>query len=198
MIFPFVTGTSAVPNSILVTSGVHDHDREAAAPSRNPADALGTALHRLRLDGSIFFRAEFTERWAYQSPTPDQMTQILRPDAKRLIIFHIVAAGSCWVQAPGGERLWHRRHHATSTQQQRCKQRTLLARRHSDLRTVTRNLQRTKNPELHASPPSTEAAEGVGLRVLTQGRHGVRSYAAATASSSGKPDRRKKYRDGQP
>jgi AraC-like DNA-binding protein len=108
MIFPFVTGTSAVPNSILVTSGVHDHDREAAAPSRNPADALGTALHRLRLDGSIFFRAEFTERWAYQSPTPDQMTQILRPDAKRLIIFHIVAAGSCWVQAPGGERLWAR------------------------------------------------------------------------------------------
>jgi len=92
----------------------------------------------------------------------------------------------------------HRRHHTISTQQQRCKQRPLLARRHSDLRTVTRNLQRTKNPELHASLPSTEAAEGVGLRVLTQGRLGVRSYAAATASSSGKPDRRKKYRDGQP
>ena len=86
----------------FVTSDLHDHDREAAAPSRNPADALGAALHRLRLDGAIFFRAEFTERWAYQSPTPDQMTQILRPDATRLIMFHIVAAGTCWAQVRGG------------------------------------------------------------------------------------------------
>jgi AraC-like DNA-binding protein len=60
----------------------------------------------LRLDGAIFFRAEFTERWAYRSPTPDQLTRILRPGAARLIIFHIVAAGACWVRLDGGERLW--------------------------------------------------------------------------------------------
>jgi len=60
------------------------------------------------LDGAIFFRAEFTERWAYRSPTPDQLTQILRPGAARLIIFHIVAAGACWVRVDRGERLWAR------------------------------------------------------------------------------------------
>ena len=88
-----------------MTSGESDHGRGTATPSRDTA-ALDGALTGLRLDGAIFFRAEFTERWAYRSPTPDQLTQILRPGAARLIIFHIVAAGACWVRLDGGERLW--------------------------------------------------------------------------------------------
>jgi AraC-like DNA-binding protein len=109
-----------VPDSILMAPHPNDHDRDAAGASRDPADVsaarvaggaatrdtLGAALHQLRLDGAIFFRAEFTERWAYQSPTADQLAQILRPGAQRLIIFHIVAAGGCWIQYDGGERLW--------------------------------------------------------------------------------------------
>ena len=35
------------------------------APARS---ALDDALERLRLDGAIFFRAEFTEGWSYESP----------------------------------------------------------------------------------------------------------------------------------
>ncbi|MFJ4953158.1 AraC family transcriptional regulator [Streptomyces sp. NPDC088760] len=71
-------------------------------------DPLTAALQGLRLDGAIFFRAEFTEGWAYRSPTPDQLVRILRPAAKRLIVFHIVAGGACWAQVPGGERVWAR------------------------------------------------------------------------------------------
>jgi AraC-like DNA-binding protein len=85
-----------------------DHGRGTATPSRDTAAAVGAALTGLRLDGAIFFRAEFTERWAYRSPTPDQLTQILRPGAARLIIFHIVAAGACWVRLDGGDRVWAR------------------------------------------------------------------------------------------
>lgn len=76
-----------------------------------PAAAWGTldsALQGLRLDGAIFFRAEFTEGWAYRSPTPDQLVRALRPGARRLIVFHIVARGECWARARGGERLWAR------------------------------------------------------------------------------------------
>jgi AraC-like DNA-binding protein len=91
----------AVPESILVTRAVNGHDRATAA-----ADPVTAALHGLRLDGAIFFRAEFTERWAYQSATTEQMVDILHPGAARLIIFHIVAAGRSWVQTEGGERLW--------------------------------------------------------------------------------------------
>ena len=86
-----------VPHSILVTFGDCDHGRGTATPSRDTA--LDGALAGLRLDGAIFFRAEFTERWAYRSPTPDQLTQILRPGAARLIIFHIVVASAMLLAA---------------------------------------------------------------------------------------------------
>jgi AraC-like DNA-binding protein len=69
--------------------------------------ALDDALARLRLDGAIFFRSEFTEGWSYESPAAaDELANTLRPGARRLIIFHIVAEGSCWISLAGGERLW--------------------------------------------------------------------------------------------
>lgn len=68
---------------------------------------LETALNGLQLDGAIFFRSEFTEAWAFASPQAGgEMAQALRPGAERLIMFHIVAAGSCWVAGPDGERHW--------------------------------------------------------------------------------------------
>lgn len=69
---------------------------------------LRAALENLRLDGAIFFRAEFTESWAFESPLKD-LTQALRPGAKSMILFHIVAAGRCWISMPGGERHWANR-----------------------------------------------------------------------------------------
>ncbi len=83
------------------------HDRETADPDRNlsaPAP-LDVALERLRLEGAIFFRAEFTEGWAYQSPPPE-LAGLLHPGARRLIQFHIVARGTCWVALDDGERRW--------------------------------------------------------------------------------------------
>jgi AraC-like DNA-binding protein len=76
---------------------------EPVAPS-----PLRAALENLRLDGAIFFRAEFTENWAFESPLKD-LTQALRPGAKSMILFHIVAAGRCWISMPGGERHWANR-----------------------------------------------------------------------------------------
>jgi AraC-like DNA-binding protein len=66
---------------------------------------LRAALEGLRLDGAIFFRAEFTESWAFESPLTE-MTGLIRPGAKRMILFHIVAAGRCWVSVGDGERHW--------------------------------------------------------------------------------------------
>ena len=73
-----------------------------------PADALDVALEATRLEGAIFFRAEFTEDWSYESP-PAEIAGLLRPGAERLILFHIVAAGECWVSTGGGDKHWARR-----------------------------------------------------------------------------------------
>jgi AraC-like DNA-binding protein len=57
---------------------------------------LATALDQLRLDGAIFFRSEWTDAFAFES-TPNDVAGVLHPGAERVILFHIVARGSCWV-----------------------------------------------------------------------------------------------------
>ena len=66
---------------------------------------LQAALEQLRLEGAIFFRSELTEAFAFES-TPLAVAGALHPGAQRLILFHIVARGSCWVAAADGERHW--------------------------------------------------------------------------------------------
>lgn len=64
---------------------------------------LQPALEQLRLEGAIFFRSELTEPFAFES-TPLALADSLHPGAERLILFHIVASGSCWVSVTDGER----------------------------------------------------------------------------------------------
>jgi AraC-like DNA-binding protein len=97
-----------------------ENDRDTALVDRNATAergpevrqspvALNTALDRLRLDGAIFFRAEFTEGWSYESPAAAaELADSLRPGAERLIIFHIVARGECWVSLVDGDPHWAR------------------------------------------------------------------------------------------
>jgi AraC-like DNA-binding protein len=89
--------------------GLVDHDRGAEEPDRGTTvhdRAVDAALASIRLDGTLFFRSEFTESWAYLSPPPDMVAALLRPGAERLIMFHIVSTGRCWVSADGGEPHW--------------------------------------------------------------------------------------------
>src|SRR5947209_18250158 len=66
---------------------------------------LDAALEQLRLEGAIFFRSALTEGFAFES-TPLALADALHPGATRLILFHIVARGSCWVAGEDGERHW--------------------------------------------------------------------------------------------
>ena len=68
-------------------------------------ELLESALEQLRLEGAIFFRSELTEPFAFES-IPLQLADALHPGADRLILFHIVARGSCWVAGPDGARHW--------------------------------------------------------------------------------------------
>lgn len=67
--------------------------------------ALADALARVRLRGAIFLRGEYTEAWAYESMPPGDAAAILAPGARRLLLFHVVASGRCWIETDG-ERHW--------------------------------------------------------------------------------------------
>jgi AraC-like DNA-binding protein len=78
--------------------------------TEEPADLAATpllqhALQQLRLEGAIFFRSELTEPFAFES-TPSALADVLHPGAERVILFHIVARGTCWVAGDDGERHW--------------------------------------------------------------------------------------------
>ena len=120
-------GRSSAPGRVAgVTMSVHrigaeGHDRDTAATSRDTVVSdvttlagpdgnespplLRSALEQLHLEGAIFFRSELTEAFAFES-TPTALADALHPGAERVIIFHIVARGRCWVAATDGDRHW--------------------------------------------------------------------------------------------
>lgn len=64
---------------------------EAMEHLRRPVDPLGEALHTLRMSGTFYCRSEVTAPWG-----------IDLPPMKDTLLFHVVLAGECWVEMPGG------------------------------------------------------------------------------------------------
>ena len=69
-------------------------------------EALDQALERLRLEGAIFLRAEYSESWTLEGQGGPMFAAMMHPGAERLLLFHVIASGRCWVALPGGERYW--------------------------------------------------------------------------------------------
>lgn len=61
-------------------------------------DALSQTLRVVRLVGAIFLHGRFTAPWCYQSPHADAAAPYLEPTAERIVIFHFVTEGECWVE----------------------------------------------------------------------------------------------------
>ena len=67
-------------------------------------DALSQTLRVVRLVGAIFINAKFTAPWCYQSPRADSAAPLLEPDSERIVIFHLLTEGECYVEMADGSR----------------------------------------------------------------------------------------------
>jgi AraC-like DNA-binding protein len=65
-------------------------------------DALSETLRVVRLVGAVFINARFTAPWCYQSPRADAAAPLLEPGAERIVIWHLVTEGECFVEMPDG------------------------------------------------------------------------------------------------
>lgn len=74
------------------------------SPERNRAALLVDVLSRVRLDGAMFLRGEYSAGWTFDSPESRDLVEMLAPGAQRLILFHIVRQGHAWVSA-GNSRI---------------------------------------------------------------------------------------------
>lgn len=70
-----------------------------------PRDILSDILGIIRFSGAISFRPEFSAPWAVQSLPHADFADALQAQTKRLLPFHIMAKGSCWVQASDGTQI---------------------------------------------------------------------------------------------
>jgi AraC-like DNA-binding protein len=61
-------------------------------------DALSETLRVVRLVSAIFIHARFTAPWCYQSPRANSVAHLLEPTAERLVIFHMITEGECYVE----------------------------------------------------------------------------------------------------
>jgi AraC-like DNA-binding protein len=75
-----------------------DHDRDPAVPDQDPGVALTEALGRLQIQGAIFLHGEYTEPWAFSSVPTEDLAAALAPQARRVIPFHVIASGRCWIE----------------------------------------------------------------------------------------------------
>ncbi len=82
------------------------HDRAPAIPDRGPTPALTDALSRLRVQSAFFLRGEYSEAWALESMPAQDVAAALLLDTDRVVLFHVIASGRCWVEPAAGERLW--------------------------------------------------------------------------------------------
>jgi len=61
-------------------------------------DALSETLRVVQLVGAIFINARFTAPWCYRSPSAAAAAPVLEPGAERVIIFHLLTEGECYVE----------------------------------------------------------------------------------------------------
>jgi len=61
-------------------------------------DALSETLRVVQLVGAIFINARFTAPWCYRSPCAAAAAPILEPGAERVVIFHLLTEGECYVE----------------------------------------------------------------------------------------------------
>jgi AraC-like DNA-binding protein len=64
-------------------------------------DALSETLRIMRLTGAIFINARFSAPWCYASPPADAAAPLLEPGAEKVVIFHLITEGECWVEIDG-------------------------------------------------------------------------------------------------
>lgn len=68
-------------------------------------DVLSDILGVVRISGSVLFWSEFCAPWAIRTPDTRKHRPAPLAKARRIVLFHIVAEGTCWARCPETEPL---------------------------------------------------------------------------------------------
>src|SRR3954447_26030891 len=67
-------------------------------------DVLSEVLRVVKLEGALFFNAEFSSPWCINSTHSSVLAPILSAPSKHLILYHFLLEGKAYVRIPEGRR----------------------------------------------------------------------------------------------
>src|SRR5262245_64014273 len=67
-------------------------------------DVLSEVLRVVKLDGVLFYNAEFSAPWAAHSIDARTVTSYLSPNSQHVIIFHLMTEGRGYAHVTGDDR----------------------------------------------------------------------------------------------
>jgi AraC-like DNA-binding protein len=67
-------------------------------------DLLSDILKVVKLEGALFFNAEFSAPWCLYSQLTEEVARALAPNAGHLIIYHLLLEGRAYARLPDGRR----------------------------------------------------------------------------------------------
>ena len=65
-------------------------------------DAFSEILAGVKLNGALFFNADFSAPWGFAAPASNTLAPALAPGAPHLVIYHFVIEGRAVVRLEGG------------------------------------------------------------------------------------------------
>jgi AraC-like DNA-binding protein len=68
-------------------------------------DVLSTVLKTVKLEGTLFYNAEFSAPWSVHSPASSHLAQYLSPEPRHVIIYHLLTQGQAYATVEGGRRV---------------------------------------------------------------------------------------------
>ena len=66
-------------------------------------DVLSEVLKAVKLDGALFYNAEFSAPWCFHSPASRTLAPYLSPDTRHVIIYHLLTEGRGYAQVLGDD-----------------------------------------------------------------------------------------------
>jgi AraC-like DNA-binding protein len=68
-------------------------------------DVLSTVLKTVKLEGAVFYNAEFSEPWSFRAPPSSNVAPYLAPEPRHVIIYHLLTHGRAYASIEDGPRL---------------------------------------------------------------------------------------------
>ncbi|HEX5432247.1 MAG TPA: AraC family transcriptional regulator [Bryobacteraceae bacterium] len=66
-------------------------------------DAFSEILSGVKLNGAVFFTAEFSAPWGFSAPASKEVAAKIAPGAEHLVLYHLVVEGGALIELPDGQ-----------------------------------------------------------------------------------------------